>query len=127
MGRSHGDEREGIGAAANAVVSRRADTVVAVRSRFDRDTAVTALSDGRLEATMSPGWWIERGPNGGYVAAVVLRALSSAVADATRTPRSFTVHYLAPPAEGPVQIEVQTERTGRMLTFVSGRVSRVGA
>ena len=78
MGRRRGDGPEGIGAAANAAVSRRADTVVGVRSRFDRDTAVTALPDGRLEATMSPGWWIERGPNGGYVAAVVLRALSTA-------------------------------------------------
>lgn len=95
-------------------------------SRFDRDTAVTVLADGHLEATMSTGWWIERGPNGGYVAAVVLRALGTAVTDGTRTPRSFTVHYLAPPGEGPVQIEVQTERTGRMLTFVSGRVHQDG-
>ena len=75
---------------------------------------------------MSPGWWIERGPNGGYVAAVVLRALATAVDDPTRTPRSFTVHYLAPPAAGSVQIDVQTERTGRMLTFVSGRVHQDG-
>jgi acyl-CoA thioesterase len=118
--------REGIGAAANAAVGHRADTVVGVSARFDRDTAVTAAPDGHLEATMSPGWWIERGPNGGYVAAVILRALSTAVEDPTRTPRSFTVHYLAPPAEGPVRIEVQTERTGRMLTFVSGRVEQDG-
>ena len=66
------------------------------------------------------------GPNGGYVAAVVLRALSTRRRGRQPHPRSFTVHYLAPPAEGPVQIEVQTERTGRMLTFVSGRVSQDG-
>ena len=93
-----------------------------VSSRFDRNTAVTVLPNGTVEATMSPGWWIERGPNGGYVAAVILRALYTGVDDLSRTPRSFTVHYLAPPAEGAVQIEVITERTGRMLTFVSGRV-----
>jgi acyl-CoA thioesterase len=97
-----------------------------VPSRFDRDTAVTALPGGGLEAVMSPHWWIERGPNGGYVAAVVLRALSTAVEDPNRTPRSFTVHYLAPPSAGPVHIEVNTERTGRMLTFVSGRVHQDG-
>ena len=93
-------------------------------SRFDRDTAVTVLDDGSLEARMSTAWWIERGPNGGYVATVILRALSTAVTDPTRTPRSFTVHYLAPPMEGPVRIEAQIERTGRMLTFVSGRVTQ---
>jgi acyl-CoA thioesterase len=97
-----------------------------VPSRFDLDTAVTVRPDGGLEATMAPGWWIERGPNGGYVAAVVLRALATAVEDSTRTPRSFTVHYLAPPTAGLVQIDVQTERTGRMLTFVSGRMHQDG-
>jgi acyl-CoA thioesterase len=95
-----------------------------VSSRFDHDTAVTVLPDGTVEANMSQGWWIERGPNGGYVAAVILRALYTGVEDLSRTPRSFTVHYLSPPTEGPVQIEVRTERTGRMLTFVSGRVSQ---
>ncbi len=71
---------------------------------------------------MDTGWWIERGPNGGYVAAVLLRALSTKVDDPTRTPRSFTVHYMAPPVEGPIRIDAQVERSGRMLTFVSGRV-----
>jgi acyl-CoA thioesterase len=95
-----------------------------VTSRFDLDTAVTVLPDGSVEASMAPGFWLERGPNGGYVAAVVLRALATRVEDPTRTPRSFTVHYLAPPTEGTVRIDVRTERTGRMLTFVSGRVSQ---
>ena len=36
----------------------------------------------------------------------------------------MTVHYLAPPAEGAVAIEVAMERNGRMLTFVSGRVTQ---
>jgi acyl-CoA thioesterase len=93
-----------------------------VSSRFDRDTAVTVLSDGTIAARMDPGWWIERGPNGGYVAAVTLRALWTKVEDPERTPRSFTVHYLAPPVEGPIQIEATIERSGRLMTFVSGRV-----
>jgi acyl-CoA thioesterase len=93
-------------------------------TRFDRDTAVEALGDGVYSARMDRGWWIERGPNGGYVATVVLRALSAAVDDPSRTPRSFTVHYLAPPAEGDVRIETKVERRGRQLTFVSGRLSQ---
>jgi acyl-CoA thioesterase len=93
-----------------------------VTSRFALDTAVVPLGAGVFEGRIDPGWWIERGPNGGYVAAVVLRALSGVVDGGARTPRSLTVHYLSPPREGPVRIEAIVERSGRMLTFVSGRM-----
>ena len=75
---------------------------------------------------MDRGWWIERGPNGGYVAAVILRALTMAVDDRGRSPRSFTVHFLAPPVEGPVEVTTAIERSGRQLTFVSGRLRQDG-
>src|SRR5688500_8487867 len=91
-------------------------------SRFDRDTDVRFVADGVYEARIDRGWWIERGPNGGYVAALILRGLTAAVDDPARTPRSLTVHYLAPPAEGPVSIETTVEREGRTLTTVSGRL-----
>lgn len=90
-------------------------------SRFDLDTAVEARGDGSFDARFDLGWWIARGPNGGYVAAVVLRALTESVADAERPLRSLTVHYLAPPVEGAVRIETVIERKGRHVTFVSAR------
>jgi hypothetical protein len=47
-----------------------------VPSRFERDTAITRR-DGRVfTAEVDPGWWVLRGPNGGYVAAIILRALT---------------------------------------------------
>lgn len=95
-------------------------------NKFDRDTAVRLVGEGRYEGRIDPGWWIERGPNGGYVAAIMLRALNAAVADPARTPRSFTQHYLAPPLEGPVVVEARIERTGRAVTFVSGRMLQRG-
>lgn len=91
-------------------------------SRFDRDTALTSLGDGRCAGRIDPGWWIERGPNGGYIAAIVLRGLALAVDDPSRTPRSLTVHYLAPPGEGPCEMQTRVERTGRRVTFVTGRL-----
>jgi len=90
--------------------------------RFSRDTTVTAVGDGRYEANIDCGWWVERGPNGGYVGALVERALEHAVGDAERRLRSFTVHYLAPPAEGPVEVLTTVERAGRSLTSVSARL-----
>lgn len=91
-------------------------------TRFADDTAVTALGDGRYGAVVDRGWWIERGPNGGYLAAIVLRAILAEVDDPSRRPRSLTLHYLRPPVEGPCKVIVTTERAGRGLTTVSARL-----
>ena len=91
-------------------------------TRFDRDTALAATGPLTYEGRIDRAWWIQAGPNGGYVAAIVLRALTEAVGDPERTPRSFTVHYLAPPTEGPVQLAVTVERQGRSLSFLSARM-----
>jgi acyl-CoA thioesterase len=95
-------------------------------SRFDTDTAVEPLGDGRYRAHVAEGWWTGTGPNGGYVGAILERALQHAVADAERTCRSFTVHYLSPPTAGAADVEVTVERAGRSLTSVSARLSQAG-
>jgi len=93
---------------------------------FDRDTAVTRVADGEFEATLDKGWWIVVGPNGGYLAAILLRALAETVADAGRTPRSLTVHYVSPAAEGPVRITPRVERAGRSLSTLVARLEQNG-
>jgi|SRR5215475_11420134 len=93
---------------------------------FDRETAVLPRGDGRYEAHLDRAWWVHRGPNGGYLAAIVLRALTETVADAARSPRSLTVHYAAPPAEGPLEIATTVERAGRSLTTCSARLTQDG-
>jgi acyl-CoA thioesterase len=90
---------------------------------FDADTAVTAAGDGVWRADISPRYSVPRGPNGGYIAAVVLRAMEAQVADAQRAPRSLTLHYLRPPAPGaPATIQTTIERAGRTLTTVTARL-----
>lgn len=91
---------------------------------FDRETAVRPLGDGRYESRLDRAWWVHRGPNGGYLAAIALRALTEAVADADRAPRSLTVHYASPPAEGTLQIAAVIERAGRSLTLCSARLTQ---
>lgn len=56
------------------------------------DTAVEQIGEGRYRATISRDWEIW-GPNGGYVAAIALRAAAAAT-DLPR-PASFSCHYLA--------------------------------
>lgn len=95
-------------------------------TRFDRDTAVRALGDGRYEARIDPGWFVVRGPNGGYIAALLVRALEHAVGDPARPLRSLTVHYLRPPSEGEARVETAIERAGRTVTNASARLLQGG-
>jgi acyl-CoA thioesterase len=95
-------------------------------NRFERDTRVIPVRNGEFEARIDPGWWILAGPNGGYVAAILLRAMEQAVGDPERAARSFTIHFVTPPAEGKAKIETQIERTGRSLTTVTARMWQDG-
>jgi len=97
-----------------------------VSHRFDADTAVRPAPGGGFETRIDPGWWVVAGPNGGYVAAILLRALALAQADPARAARSLTIHYTAPPKAGPASIQTCVERTGRSLTTVSGRLVQNG-
>ena len=93
---------------------------------FERDTAVESLGGGRYRAAISPAWWIVMGPNGGYVAAILLRAVVTEVADPSRRPISATFHYLRPPTEGDVEVDVRIERSGRSVSNVSARMTQDG-
>jgi acyl-CoA thioesterase len=93
---------------------------------FDRETAVRPLGGGRYESRLDRAWWVHRGPNGGYLAAIALRALTEAVADKERSPRSLTVHYAAPPVEAALEIATAIERAGRSLTTCSARLTQDG-
>src|SRR5665811_741593 len=93
---------------------------------FDRDTAVTHEGDGVFAATIAPGWRAGRGPHGGYLAAILLRALTAAVDDPARAPRSLTIHYASAPETGPVEIRTTIERQGRSLSTLSARMEQGG-
>ncbi|HWJ51552.1 MAG TPA: thioesterase family protein [Solirubrobacteraceae bacterium] len=97
---------------------------------FDRDTAVRRQShDGStfvFAADVSPEWRAGRGPHGGYLAAMLLRALVKTVADHLRSPRSLTIHYARAPDPGPVTILTSIERSGRSLSTLSARMEQDG-
>jgi acyl-CoA thioesterase len=101
---------------------------------FDRDTAVQQLQRSeeggivRVEfaAEVSPDWRAGRGPHGGYLAAMLLRALIETVADPARSPRSLTIHYARAPKPGPVSIRTVIEREGRSLSTLSARMEQDG-
>jgi acyl-CoA thioesterase len=93
---------------------------------FDEDIALRAVGEGVYEGDVSGDWWTPRGPLGGYVMALMVRALELAVGDPARMARSLTMHFLRPPRAGPITIRTTAERTGRTLTSVSGRLEQHG-
>lgn len=95
-------------------------------SSFEDATAVFRKEDGTYEATVDGKWWVMRGPHGGYLTAIILRALTELVDDADRPVRSFTTQFVAPPAEGPIDIVAMIERSGRSITYTSARLLQNG-
>ena len=95
-------------------------------TEFDRGTAVRALGDGLFEATIDERWNVLRGPHGGYVAAILLRALTATLDDGERAPRALTVYYPAAPGPGPVTTSCRVERAGRSMTTLSARMEQDG-
>jgi acyl-CoA thioesterase len=97
---------------------------------FDRDTAVTreqrSAGGSVFAADVSPNWRAGRGPHGGYLAAMLLRALIETVDDPARAPRSLTIHYARAPEPGPVSIHTAIERAGRSLSTLSARMEQNG-
>jgi acyl-CoA thioesterase len=107
-----------------------AETRAAAPGAFDRDTGVVlehgSESQSTFAAEISPDWRAGRGPHGGYIAAMLLRALNVTVADPARSPRSLTIHYPRAPEPGPVQIRTVVEREGRSLSTLSARMEQEG-
>jgi acyl-CoA thioesterase len=93
---------------------------------FRADSAVEARGGGHYLAQVTEAWSGPPGPNGGYIAALVLRAIRAEVADEARRPRSLSLHYLRPPASGPAEIAVIVERSGRGATTCSARLAQGG-
>jgi len=92
-----------------------------VLQHFTDATRVVERSDGSFVATFDRSWWVVLGPNGGIIAALLVRAAQLKVGE-HRAPRTITVHYIRPPAEGEVQIEVTVDQSGRTVSFPSLRM-----
>src|SRR2546425_11408691 len=76
---------------------------------LDLDTRVSGAA-GRYRAVISSNWEVW-GPNGGYVAAIALRA--AGVEARTPRPVAFAGHYLSVARFAPVDLEVTAVHRGR--------------
>ncbi|MFI1394802.1 thioesterase family protein [Streptomyces sp. NPDC020681] len=83
-------------------------------SEFDRDTAVTHRAPGVYDAELSAGWTFGRAVNGGYLLALLGRALGEALPHSD--PFTVSAHYLTTSEPGPAVIRAEVIRTGRTLS-----------
>jgi acyl-CoA thioesterase len=90
---------------------------------FEQDTRVTTAQHG-WQATLSPDWQVQ-GPQGGYVAAIALRAMATTV-EAGFVPVSLTGQFLTSAKAGAAEIEAMLLRQGRSAAFTSGVVKQEG-
>lgn len=82
-------------------------------STFEKDTRVRRvdLDPPRYEMILDPSWWVGQGPNGGYLAAGMLRAVRETL-DGAGPLRDLSVSFHEPAQAGPAGIAVETLREG---------------
>lgn len=83
-------------------------------SEFDRDTALTLREPGVYDIDLSAGWTIISAVNGGYLLAVLGRALADALPHGD--PFTISAHYLTASQPGPAVVRTDVVRTGRTLS-----------
>jgi acyl-CoA thioesterase len=94
---------------------------------FDAATHLERRAEDRFAVQLDPRYWGHRNAHGGYLAAVLLRAMTERLANPDRVPRSLTVHFLSGPAQGPADVHVELLRQGGRLSSISARIVQDGA
>ncbi len=77
----------------------------------------------RYRAEVADGWDIGGHANGGYLLAIIARAMATTTG---RGPLSLTAHYLAPVTDGEVEVLVTPVRIGRRMATAIAEVRRDG-
>ena len=88
---------------------------------FESVTTLTPVHEGRFTAEVSPDWTIDNKPNGGYLLALLGQAATRGAAHPHVLAAS--AHYLRATTPGPVDIAVETLRSGRSASQARVRLT----
>lgn len=93
-------------------------------TKFDEATQAIRVDENTYDVCLDPGYSIGGPLNGGYLMAVLLRA----VADASphEHPVSTTTQFLKAPTPGPAQVVVEQVKAGRTAAFSRATLVRDG-
>ena len=102
---------------------------------FDRDIALTLTGkeneqSSTYQVNISDDWQVFVGPNGGYIAAIILNGMKIKLAAQKNAspvqPRSITYHFLSASVAGQATLDVNLEKLGRTLTCVTAKLFQHG-
>ena len=91
---------------------------------FETVTAVHPLGGDRFGVDVHPDWTIGGKPNGGYLLALLGRAV--AAASPHPHPIAASAHYLHSPEPGPAEAQVEVLRAGRSASQLRARLVQDG-
>jgi acyl-CoA thioesterase len=86
---------------------------------LDDDTRLASDGGGRWRGEITDRWNVV-GPNGGYIAAFVTRALLNEAP--FPDPLTMTIHFVSRAASGPATVDVEVLRVGRAHATLSARL-----
>lgn len=91
---------------------------------LDEDTALARRGEGRFQGRVTGRFDVGAGPNGGYLAGLLLRALmeESPLPD----PLTMSVHYLSRPSRGACEVLVAPYRLGSGHATLAARLVQEG-
>lgn len=94
---------------------------------FDRDTRIEPRGAGCYDAELAPGWVVGGGVNGGYLLAVIGRAIAAELdeqvpAKGHRDPLSLSSHFVSASTPGPAYVVTELVRSGGRFSTVAARL-----
>ncbi len=90
-------------------------------TEYDAATAVFRRDDYSFTADLDPQWFVVA-PNGGYLAALLMRAAQLVPESDGRLARSMTTHFPQVGVAGPVTLHVEVTRAGRSIVYTTVRM-----
>ncbi|MFL6060429.1 MAG: thioesterase family protein [Marmoricola sp.] len=86
---------------------------------YDRDTVLRPVGAGRYDADLAPGWLVGGGVNGGYLLAIIGKAVAAELAPRGHVdPFSVSAHFLSASTAGPAYVETEVVRAGGRFSTV---------
>lgn len=89
-------------------------------TQFDQDIALVSIGPGHYQVNISESWNVILGPNGGYIAAIILNGMKAQLGNAQT--RSITFHFLSASVPGPAELHVNVEKKGRTLSTCTAKL-----
>ena len=94
-------------------------------SEFDAHTAVQETAPGVFDADLRPGWTVGGGLNGGYLLAVLGKAVRAA-SPGKPDPLAVSAHYLSAAIPGSATVSTRLVRSGGSVATLAAELSQGG-